>query len=80
LLYVSIGGGIFLTICAVIFVPLTAGLAAFVLWPISMVWAVVVAIASKSQKSLLKLPIEEDTHLSDKKRNSDQEQYLLCPL
>jgi TM2 domain-containing membrane protein YozV len=50
LLYASIGGGIFLTICAVIFVPLTAGLAAFVLWPISMVWVVIAAIASKSQK------------------------------
>lgn len=49
LLYASIGGGIFLTICAVIFVPLTAGVAAILLWPASIIWGVIAAILSKSK-------------------------------
>lgn len=51
LLYATIAGGVFLTICAVILVPLTARLAAFVLWPISIIWGVIAAMLSKSQKS-----------------------------
>lgn len=49
LLYASIGGGIFLIVCAIILVPLTAGVAAFTLWPISIVWGVIAAILSKSR-------------------------------
>lgn len=48
LLYATIGGGIFLIICAIILVPLTGGLAALVLWPVSMIWGVVAAMASGS--------------------------------
>lgn len=47
LLYASIGGGIFLIICAVILVPLTGGLAALLLWPVAMVWGVMAAMLSK---------------------------------
>lgn len=49
LLYASIGGGIFMIVCAIILVPLTAGIAAFALWPISMIWGVIAAILSKSR-------------------------------
>jgi hypothetical protein len=48
LLYASIGGGIFLIIVAAIVVPLTAGLAFFIVWPIAMIWGVLSALASKS--------------------------------
>lgn len=49
LLYASIGGGIFMIVCAIILVPLTAGVAAFALWPISIVWGFIAAILSKSR-------------------------------
>jgi TM2 domain-containing membrane protein YozV len=48
LLYASIVGGIILTVIALIIVPLTAGIAAFVIWPISMIWGVLAALASKN--------------------------------
>ncbi|HDZ51391.1 hypothetical protein LCGC14_0113420 [marine sediment metagenome] len=48
LLYASIAGGIILTVIALIIVPLTAGIAAFVIWPISMIWGVLAALASKN--------------------------------
>ena len=47
LLYASIGGGIFLIICALIFVPLSLGFAALIIWPLSMVWGVLAALYSK---------------------------------
>jgi TM2 domain-containing membrane protein YozV len=49
LLYASIAGGIILTVIALIIVPLTAGIGAFVLWPISMIWGVLAAFASKGK-------------------------------
>ena len=49
LLYATVAGGILLTLCAVILVPLTAGIAAFVIWPISIVWGVVAAVIYKSR-------------------------------
>jgi TM2 domain-containing membrane protein YozV len=52
LLYATIGGGIFMIIVAVILVPLTVGLAALVVWPISMIWGVAAALASKSGEKL----------------------------
>lgn len=48
LLYATVGGGIFLIICAMIIVPLTGGLAIILLWPASMIWAVIAAMVSKS--------------------------------
>lgn len=47
LLYASIGGGIFLIICAVILMPLTGGLAALFIWPVAIVWGVIAASLSK---------------------------------
>ena len=47
LLYATIPGGIILFVIALIIVPLTAGLAAVVIWPISMIWGVLAALASK---------------------------------
>lgn len=40
LLYASIGGGVFLIIIGTIVVPLKAGLAIFILWPIAMLWGI----------------------------------------
>jgi hypothetical protein len=53
LLYATIGGGIFMIIIAVILVPMTVGLAVLVVWPVSMIWGVVAALASKSGEKLL---------------------------
>lgn len=47
LLYASVWGGIILIITAILTLPLTAGLAALVLWPVSMIWAAMAAMASK---------------------------------
>jgi|AntRauTorcE11898_2_1112593.scaffolds.fasta_scaffold05943_5 hypothetical protein len=47
LLYASIGGGIFLILCAIILVPLTGGLGALFIWPVAMIWGVLAAMASK---------------------------------
>jgi hypothetical protein len=52
LLYATIGGGIFMIIIAVILVPMTVGLAVLVVWPVSMIWGVVAALASKSGEKL----------------------------
>lgn len=51
LLYASITGGIVLLLLAVFAVPLTGGLAAFLIWPASIVWAVIAALATKSGKA-----------------------------
>lgn len=48
LLYASIGGGIFMIICAVIIIPLSMGLGFLIIWPTSMIWGVIAAIGSKS--------------------------------
>ena len=48
LLYASIGGGIFMTICAIILVPITGGLAAILIWPITIIWGVIAAMTSKA--------------------------------
>lgn len=47
LLYASIGGGIFLILCAIVLVPLTGGLAALLLWPVAVIWGVMAAMVSK---------------------------------
>jgi hypothetical protein len=52
LLYATIGGGIFMIIIAVILVPMTVGLGVLVVWPVSMIWGVVAALASKSGEKL----------------------------
>lgn len=52
LLYATIGGGIFMIIVAVILVPMTVGLAALVVWPVSIIWGVIAALASKSGNNL----------------------------
>jgi hypothetical protein len=52
LLYATIGGGIFMIIIAVILVPMTVGLAVLVVWPVSIIWGVVAALASKSGEKL----------------------------
>lgn len=49
LLYASIAGGIILTVIALIIVPLTAGIAAFLIRPISIIWGVLAALASKEK-------------------------------
>jgi hypothetical protein len=49
LLYASIAGGIIMTILSIILVPLTAGIAGLIIWPITIVWAVIAAAASKKK-------------------------------
>lgn len=49
LLYASVWGGIILILTAIVTLPLTAGLAALILWPASLIWAVLAAMASKRQ-------------------------------
>ena len=46
LLYASIAGGIIM----IILVPFTLGIGALIVWPISMIWAVITAVASKSAR------------------------------
>lgn len=50
LLYASIAGGIIMIILAIIVVPFTLGIGALIVWPVSMLWAVIAAVASKSAK------------------------------
>lgn len=50
LLYASIAGGIIMIILAIILVPFTLGIGALIVWPISMIWAVITAVASKSAR------------------------------
>lgn len=47
LLYASIVGGIVMTIGALILIPLTFGIGFLIIWPVSMIWAVVSALISK---------------------------------
>ena len=51
LLYTSVGGGIFMIICAIILVPITGGLAAILIWPSAIIWAILKVLLSKSEAS-----------------------------
>lgn len=51
LLYASIAGGIIMIILAMIVIPLTLGLGFLLIWPASMIWAVIAAMVSKSDKN-----------------------------
>lgn len=51
LLYASVGGGIFMIICAIILVPITGGLAAIFIWPSAIIWAILKVLLSKSEAS-----------------------------
>lgn len=52
LLYASVAGGIILIIAAMILVPLTFGIAGLVIWPVSIVWAVIAASLRKRPSQL----------------------------
>ncbi|MCO8146668.1 hypothetical protein NHN26_15740 [Rhodovulum tesquicola] len=50
LLYATVGGGIAMIVLALIIGPITAGLGLLLIWPMSMIWAVLAAWSSKPAK------------------------------
>jgi hypothetical protein len=44
LLYASIWGGLLLILAALMLLPLTTGMAAFAIWPLSVLWALVATV------------------------------------
>lgn len=53
LLYASIAGGILLSVAALVLVPLTAFLAAPVIWILSIIWGITAAALSKTRKTVV---------------------------
>lgn len=51
LLYASVAGGLVLIVLAFVIVPITGGLGALIVWPASVVWALVSAAASHGSTS-----------------------------
>lgn len=54
MLYTTVAGAIIMFIVASVLIPITAGLAAIVIWPICIIWACLAA-SKKSRRSVVTL-------------------------